>query len=151
MKIEGICPKFPSNRTATTSSGPSFHHGAPPPQPPDSSDPEDVQRGGPGGANGVEGATAQGASANVQDPTAEWSPGTYRIGAPLEKSLLLLVQHNPMENPPDSQADLLEPLSLCQSCPGLSFPRALLCLAKGYGKIARVSAVASLCCRGILP
>lgn len=115
MKIEGICPKFPSNRIGTTLSGASFYHGSPPP------------------------------------PTAEWSPGTYRVGALLEKSLLLLVQHNPMENPPESQADPLESLSLCQSCPGLSIPRALLCLAKGYGKITRVSAVAPLCCRGILP
>lgn len=39
----------------------------------------------------MDGSPARGASVKAQDPTAEGSPGTYRIGALLEGSLLLLV------------------------------------------------------------
>lgn len=36
-------------------------------------------------------------TANIQDPVAEGSSGAKRIGALLERSLLLLVQHDPMQ------------------------------------------------------
>ena len=88
MKIQASSPRSPDG---TSSSGPSFHHSSPPPESPALSDPDDEQRGVPRGVNGMHGSPAQGASANVQDPPAEGSPGTFRIGALLEGSLLLLV------------------------------------------------------------
>lgn len=69
-------------------------------QPPALSDPEDVQKGALGGTErmvGMVGANDQRDSANIQDPVAEGSPGAKRIGVLMERSLLLLVQHNPMQ------------------------------------------------------
>lgn len=46
---------------------------------------------------GMVGATGQRDSANIQDPVAAGSPGAKRIGVLLERSLLLLVQRDPMQ------------------------------------------------------
>lgn len=93
----------------------------------------------------MDGSPARGTSANVQDPTAEGSPGTYRIlrgvGSYWFSTITWETSRLPGRCPGASE--------LYQSCPKLSTPRALLCLTKGYGKTESVP-VAPLCCRRVL-
>lgn len=97
---------------------------------------------------GMVGATDPRDSANIQDPVAEGSPGAKRIGALLERSLLLLVQHNPMQNhlirkqPP---LGLWTLVSLAQGCLSLG-------LLSAHRQLeSMLFSISSLCLGEILP